>query len=219
VALKATADGRLWFSLRGSDAIGCFDPMSNDPAATIRTFHSDSVAGPAALIPGPDGRIWWVNAGNDTIGWLDPDVGDPAKTIAVLAPTPELSGLRAWAIDSSDRLWLTTQGSPGLVSYEPSAADPASTLRSVSHQRLRTPDGIWLGADGALWLADTDADVIVRFDPGASTDADAWAFFGGRPLVEGPFDIKSGADPRDGLLWFTNKSGNSIGRISTSPTH
>lgn len=215
VALKATADGRLWFSLRGSDAIGCLDPKATDPPASIRIFHSAKVAGPAALIPGPDRRIWWVNARNDTIGWLDPAVSDPGETIGVFGPSAELDGPRAWAIDGSDRLWLTTQGMPGLVSFEPSAADPASTLRRVSHPRLRTPDGMWLGADGALWLADTDADAIVRFDPSASTNGDAWSFFGERPFVEGPFDIKSGADTRDGFLWFTNKTGNSIGRIST----
>ena len=214
VALKAAADGRLWFSLRGSNAIGCLDPKSDDPPTTIRTFHADTMAGPAALIPGPDGRIWWVNAGNDTIGWLDPDVDDPSKTVGVLGPAPELSGPRAWAIDRTHRLWLTTQGSPGLVSFEPSAAHPASTLRRVSHQRLRTPDGIWLGADDALWFADTDADTIVRFDPGSS----AWAFFGEPPLIDGPFDIKSGVDPSDGFLLFTNNGGNSIGRISTDGT-
>ena len=215
VALKAAPDGRLWFSLRGSDAIGSLDPRAGDPVSTIRIFRARSIAGPAALIPGPDGMIWWVNAGNDTIGWLDPTVGEPGDTVGVLGPSPELNRPRAWAVDRSGRLWLSTQGAPGLVSFEPSAADPASTLRRVEHQRLRTPDGIWLGADDALWFADTDADAIVRFDPAASANGDAWAFFGGRPLVEGPFDIKSGADPRDGFLWFTNKSGNSIGRISS----
>jgi virginiamycin B lyase len=211
VALKAATDGRLWFSLRGSNAIGCLDPKSDDPPATIRTFRADTMASPAALIPGSEGRIWWVNAANDTIGCLDPDVDDPSETIGVFGSARELSGPRAWAIDRTHRLWLTTQGSPGLVSFEPSAPQPGSTVRRLTHPRLRAPDGIWLGTDDALWLADTGANAVVRFDPRAS----AWTFFGEPPLVDGPFDIKSGANPNDGFLWFTNKRGNSIGRISS----
>jgi virginiamycin B lyase len=34
--------------------------------------------------------------------------------------------------------------------------------------------------------------------------------FGALPEVDEPFDIKDGTD---GWLWFTNKSGNSLGRI------
>jgi len=36
----------------------------------------------------------------------------------------------------------------------------------------------------------------------------------GAAEVDGPFDIKAG--PEDGALWFTNKSGNTIGRIGVS---
>ena len=38
--------------------------------------------------------------------------------------------------------------------------------------------------------------------------------FGAYPDVDEPFDIKDGPD---GWLWFTNKSGNSLGRIFTGP--
>jgi streptogramin lyase len=34
--------------------------------------------------------------------------------------------------------------------------------------------------------------------------------FGAFPEIDEPFDIKDGSD---GWLWFTNKSGNSLGRI------
>jgi len=42
-----------------------------------------------------------------------------------------------------------------------------------------------------------------------------WTTYGEPPIVAGPFDIKPGADPADGFLWFTNKAGNLIGRIFT----
>jgi len=80
---------------------------------------------------------------------------------------------------------------------------------------LRAPDGIWVGADRALWLADTGANAIVRLDPLASDPDAMWVTYGEPPIVAGSFDIKPGADPADGFLWFTNKAGNSIGRMFT----
>jgi virginiamycin B lyase len=38
--------------------------------------------------------------------------------------------------------------------------------------------------------------------------------YGHFPLIDGPFDIKPGPD---GYLWFTNKAGNSLGRVFTAP--
>jgi virginiamycin B lyase len=79
----------------------------------------------------------------------------------------------------------------------------------VTDGRLRAPDGVWVGADGGVWFADTAADAIGRYQPGA-VGAGAWRFTGEPPEADGPFDIKAGPDPDDGTPWFTNKSGNSL---------
>ncbi len=222
VALKAAADGLLWFSLRGGDgAIGCLDPRDREPIATLRIFTSPLVRGPSALFVHPTGSIWWVNADDGTLGCLDPSVREGGMTI--LGPWPDLGSPRAWAIDDDHHFWVTTQDAPGILTFNPTAADPGATVRWVTDDRLRTPDGIWTGADGALWLADTGANAIVRHDPGAhagdarGADMATWGYFGAPPEVDGPFDIKSGGDPADGSLWFSNKGGNSIGRIRTRP--
>ena len=81
--------------------------------------------------------------------------------------------------------------------------------------RAQAPDGIWLGADQALWFADTDAHAIVRFDPAASAEGDAFTLFGQPPLVQAPFDIKATLDPSARSLWFTDKGANRIGCITT----
>ncbi|MEO6827032.1 MAG: hypothetical protein ABI255_04615 [Microbacteriaceae bacterium] len=54
-------------------------------------------------------------------------------------------------------------------------------------------------------------DITVFSNPRAS-DTAAWRFFGAAPEADGPFDIKPAAAPEDGARWFTNKSGNTIGR-------
>jgi virginiamycin B lyase len=213
VAIKAGRDGRLWFTLRGGGgAIGSLDPCAGDPITTLQTYRSPAVAGPSALFADKGEVIWWVNADAGTIGRLDPAhaTEKPDAGISALGPAELFASPRAWACDDAGHLWLTTRDPPGLLRFDPNAVDPVATIARASHGKLVTPDGIWSGPDGALWLADTDADSIVRFDP----TTDAWSFYGAPPLVAGPFDIKSGPSG-DSRLWFTNKTGNSIGSIAT----
>lgn len=202
VALKSGPDGLLWFSLRGINAIGCLDPRAAAPTESLRVVTSPTIAGPAALFVTPEGTVWWVNSSTNTIGGLDPKSGE-VGVIEHLTGTA-----RAWAQTSDGTLWVTTREPAGLLSFDP--ADPLHSVRHVTGDGVAEPDGVWVGADGALWFADTGANAIGRYSPEAGT----WTFFGAPPEVDGPFDIKAGPDPSDGNLWFTNKTGNSLGRIS-----
>lgn len=211
VAIKSGRDGRLWFSLRGGDgAIGSLDPVATDPLGTLRLHRSPTVAGPSALFAHPAGTIWWVNADTSSIGRLDPADGDAPRIDALDRET--LPGApRAWAMDGDGWLWVSLRDPVGVLGFDATAKDPTLTFRHATHERLVSPDGIWCGPDGALWIADTEANLIARFDPAAP---DAWSFHGEPPLVDGPFDIKDGVS--SDLLWFTNKEGNTIGSIGTS---
>ncbi len=202
VALKSGPDQRLWFSLRGAEAIGSLDPCAPSPADSVRLYRSPDIAEPAAVFVTSDGRVWWVNSATDTVGLLEPGSGD----VTVIGDLP--AGPRAWAQSPTGALWLTSREPAGLMSFDP--ADPAGTVRLVSDERLREPDGVWVGEDCVVWLVDSQANAVVRYDPAAQ----AWEFFGGPPDVEGPFDIEPGPDPAE--LWFTNKAGNSLGRISVA---
>ena len=210
--MESAADGRLWFSLRGSGAIGSIDPRDAEPMRTLRIHRSDTIAAPSALFIDSGQRVWWVNAGTSTIGGLDP--ADPGPLVA-MGPWPEFGAPRAWAMGADGRLWVTTQERPGLLTFDPAAPDAAATVDWFTDSRLRTPDGVWFGIDRAVWFVDTAADAIGRFAPSA-TGSQAWSFFGEPPEVEGPFDIKPGADPDDGRLWFTNEGGDSIGCIQVA---
>lgn len=212
VAMKMSTTGALWFSLRGSDAIGTIDSRAAQPMSTLRVVRSPLISDPSALFIDGLGRIWWVNAGSGTIGFLDPDARDMSASVGILGPWPEFGTPRAWAMSPSGRLWLTTQDAPGLLTFDPGAPDPGGTVTWIGDSRLRSPDGVWYGVDGAVWLADSDGNAIVRYDANLPADS-AWHFFGALPDVNGPFDIKPSADPSNGMLWFTNKAGNTLGRI------
>jgi virginiamycin B lyase len=213
VALKVAAGGSMWCSLRRAQTIACFDPAGEEPLSSLRTFSSPAIADPSALFAHPDGRIWWVNSAVATIATLDPGAPDPATTIRSFGPWPAWGAPRAWAIEASGRLWVTTQDRAGLLTFHPDDIDAADAFTWWTDDGLRVPDGVWVGADECVWAVDTDANHLVRFDP-AATGPNRWSRYGSPPEVDGPFDIKP-SDPADEWLWFTNKNGNSIGRIRT----
>ena len=203
VALKSAADGLLWSSLRGADAIVSFDPRAADPLATIQWHRCPSIDAPAALFAAGDGRIWWVNSGSDALGVLDPTTGE----IRAIAPRPGSGAPRAWAETADGRLWVTTRSPAGLLSFDP--ADLEGSLERHGTAPLQEPDGVCAGPDGALWIADTAANTVVRFDPATAS----WTTVATAPRVDGPFDVKPGPDGAS--VWFTNKTGNTIGRLAT----
>jgi len=214
VALKAGPDQRLWFTLRGSQSLGVLDPRAPDPLATLQTFTGPGVDQPSAIFVHPRGRVWWVNAGTGTLGTLDSRAPDPTTTMRSVGPWPDWGTPRAWAMDTEERLWLTTQDRPGFLTFDPRRLDGPEPFSWWTDDRLGTPDGVWFGGDGAAWAVDTAKNAIVRFDP-RGVEGHRWSFYGAPPQVQGPFDIKS-AEPTDGWLWFTNKNGNSLARIRTA---
>jgi virginiamycin B lyase len=215
VALKSDPTGRLWFSLRGSNALASIDPRDPEPSADPAIVRHPDIVAPAALFIDPAGRLWWVNGGNDTIGCLDTAAPDPGSTLRIVRPPAGLGGLRGWSLDRHGMVWLTAQRPAALIRIDPEADDVAAALHHVTDARLRTPDGIWQGADDSLWFADTGAQAIVRFDPAGAVDPAAFRFFGQPPLVQGPFDIKPPVGPADRSLWFTDKEANTLGCITT----
>lgn len=200
VALKASPDGRLWFSLRGADAIASIDPCAGDPSASLRLITGEGIAAPAALFVTADGRPWWVNAAS--IGTADPLTAE-VTTVRELPAAP-----RAWTQADDGTLWLTTREPAGLQSFDPS--DPSGTIRLFTHRDLTEPDGICTGVDGRLWFVDTARNRVGSVAADRASDHHAWEFVDS-PDVQGPFDIKPGPDPR--VMWFTNKTGNSLGLL------
>lgn len=208
VAIKSGIDGRLWFSLRGGEgAVGSLDPTAPDPLATLEVYRSPHISGPSALFADSHGSVWWVNGTGHTVGRLR--VSDLSGEVEIESFAGFAGAPRAWAVASDGTLWITLRDPAGLQQLNPTATDPLAGTRTVTDtEDLVSPDGIWLGGDGALWIADTEVDRIVRFDPGPVSNP--FSRFGCAPEVAGPFDIKGDGGA---LLWFTNKRGNTIASI------
>jgi virginiamycin B lyase len=119
----------------------------------------------------------------------------------------------AWAADGRGRIWLTVRGSDTLVRIDPQSADPAATAAVISSPLIHSPDGVWIGDDGGMWFANTNARCIGRVDPDADDPSDTVQTYGDSTHLEEPFDIKAGPE---GWLWFTDKSRGTLGRVFAS---
>lgn len=214
VAIEQALDGRLWFTDRGGPGgVGSIDPCADDPSATLRIYRSPSIAGPSALFADPGGAIWWVNATDSTIGRLEPDRAEAAaQDITTLAVPAAFGSPRAWARDPAGRLWLTTRAPAGvLVSTR---LRPTRPPRSRGSHMTRWWPRMASGAPRTVHCGwPTPKPSMVRFEPG-SAGRQAWSWWGAPPVVSGPFDIKGGPGG-DHSMWFTNETGNTIGRIAT----
>ena len=113
------------------------------------------------------------------------------------------------ASDADGTLWITLRGTALLAK---STLDGAITTVLAGGSSPSTgPDGIALGPDKRLWLAETTGNRISAVT--AATGAVAsfplpQAGSAPRSIVAGP----------DGALWFTEFAGNRIGRITTTGT-
>jgi virginiamycin B lyase len=120
----------------------------------------------------------------------------------MFAPPGE-PALRAWAMDDSGRLWLTTRNPGGIARFDP--ADPAGTWRHFTGPAFDAPDGNTLGPDGAIWLVDTGRNALLRVEPESGTVESHRS-----PGIAAPFDLKPGPG---GSLWFTNRGAPTLGRL------
>ena len=116
-------------------------------------------------------------------------------------------------------LWFTNvndddSGSIGRITSTgtvTSFSDPSTRLGQPDPDGTpANPQGIALGPDGALWVANSGNDSIGRI---TSAGGVVTQYFD--PSISGPADIAAGSD---GALWFTNNNSDSIGRITSDGT-
>jgi streptogramin lyase len=181
-------DDDLWFTEAGSQKIGVMN-ISGEMVDTFPT--SGTLAGPPyAIVEGPSGTMWFTESGSaDRIGEIIPagttiDVGGTRITYASttlfefqLPPTPTGNFGALWSIvlGPDGNLWFTYGAGMGCINPEGYAAQyPAPTPGA-------NPDGITVGADGAIWFAESNASKIARLSPvvcDATTNAQIQALAG-----------------------------------------
>ncbi|MBV9646414.1 MAG: hypothetical protein JO043_03025, partial [Candidatus Eremiobacteraeota bacterium] len=191
--LAVGADGALWFTETTTPAIGRIDSQAH-----VSTFLMPSAAGePIAITPGPDGNIWF--------SFYGPPQGLGRLTMSGKMTTFPQSypGGRIWGMTAGpDRNIWFTDWDANLVGRMTTSGKP--TLYQL--KEMGGPNGITIGPDGALWIAEQGALSGSQQTPGRilrmALDGRLLSSFplSPRSWQTAPVNITSGAD---GNLWFT----------------
>ncbi len=186
----AFGSGSLWVANVDDQTISRVDPR------TLQTVGAIKVDDPPTGIAVAGGGVWVVSAGptatSVSVRRIDAqfDVFDLALRIGTVVP-----GSSAALAARGDALWVAPS------SGELTRLDPA-TGRILQHRDPNaSPTGIDLGADGTVWVTDSEAHNVTRVDPtGLVTSL---------PVGHGPSGIAVG----EGGVWVADTSDDSVVRI------
>ncbi|MGE5539322.1 MAG: carboxypeptidase regulatory-like domain-containing protein [Gemmatimonas sp.] len=188
-------DGKMWIPYygRGNEVIR-LDPDTGTMDHFALPF--EKTAGIHSVIPSADGTVWFVETSFGKIAHLDPKT----KKIDEFQIPPMADGRKPGAhtirVDESGRVW--TSGGPAITRYDP---------RTGEFRNWNVP-GTYantVGRDGDQWFT--------SFRPGGpiariSKDDELSAWL---PPTDGkPQRL---ALDKDGIVWFSERQGNRIGRF------
>jgi len=214
--ITAGPDGNLWFTDQGDPkAIGRVT-TAGTAAGTIKEFVGglDPIHSfPDEITAGADGNVWFTDSNEPALGQTTP-AGVTTEFNAVLQPNADPDTI---ATGPDGNAWFADQYSGQRAIGRVTPAGVITEFDTGLNMKL--PDDLTAGADGNLWVAQSDtaplslsvarvspAGVISEFSnsaitsPGSDTDQ----------IVAGP----------DGNLWFTDdfndsgKTSGAIGKVS-----
>ena len=191
-AITAGPDGALWFTERGTDAIGRVQTDGSFSPSAPLPLGSD----PTAIAAGPDGALWFTEQGSGLIGRLSTN-----GTLEEFPVPTDRSGPAGIAAGPDGALWFTERSGHRIGRI----ATDGTVVEYPIPTPMTGPVGIAVGADGNLWFTEQRANQIGRI----TTDGVVTEF--PVPIASSlPTGIAAGAD---GALWFTMRAANMIGRI------
>ncbi len=190
-------------------ALASFGYVPSASAVLITEFPLPSAgAGPAGTTTGPDGNVWFAELTSltNSIGRIE--VHSPYTITEFTAPTAP-SGVLDVTTGPDGNLWFVE--SQTYVGDRVARMLPTSpyavTEFPFSSPGLHEPDGITVGSDGNMWVANQYGESIARIlvnSPNTITE-----FPAGSEL----YAIASGSD---GNLWFSFHFFDRIGRIEVN---
>lgn len=192
------ADGNLWFTDPGLNAIGRITTTGTVTDFTIPTAN----AGAFGIAAGSDGALWFTEEGAGKIGRI--------STAGSITEYTSTNFFRPWVIASGPdgALWFTDEssGDVGRITTA-GVASPEFAIPGQPGTGDREPYGITTGPDGNLWIADflgyidrlTTGGTVTQFSASGSEASD---------IAAGP----------DSALWFTLSFQYAIGHVTTAGT-
>jgi streptogramin lyase len=177
---------------------------------------------PLRITKGPDGNMWFTEPYVDRIGRITPS-GTLTEFSAGITPG---SGVSDIAAGPDGNLWFTEEAGNRIGRITPSGTVTEFPVPTAGSH----PRGIAAGPDGNMWFTEFTGGKIGRIIvsgtlPESSTTRALLArtgftrtgqvteFSSGITAESGPSGITKGPD---GNMWFTEETGNAIGRITTS---
>jgi len=187
-------EGMMWIPYYGrGNAVVKLDPKTGEQTSYPLGFARK--AGIHSAVPARDGSVWFTEAALGKIGKLDPQT----KLITEYQNTPLPNGTRTGAhtirVDDRGLVWVS--GGPAISMFDPKT-------EQFRHFDLAGTYGNVVGKDGAQWFTSFRIDgPIGRIKDGALTK-----FY---PPTKGkPQRL---LEDSDGIIWFTERQGNKIGRL------
>jgi streptogramin lyase len=211
-SISAGPDGNIWVTTNALGQARQDWILRISPDGAVTQFQAGtgsglSGTGPEHITPGPDGNLWFTEFWSNRIGRMTPagaltefpiPTADSAPRGIVAGPDGNL-----WFVESHfSHTGVARITTAGVVTEYPLGGSALDQLQ---------PTDIVAGRDGNLWLNQTHPSApqgeIVR----VALDGSLKVF--AMPKGTRPSGLASGPD---GNIWFTDWSGNTIGRISPS---
>jgi len=210
------ADGNVWVAERMFAKIGRVTPSG---AITEFPAGGATVGGltlrEQCITKGPDGNLWFTvtETTNGQIGKITP------TGVVTVFPTIVTDGrLYSITAGSDGALWFTNAGNSSHIVRITTDGTITEYPTPTNAGFFNTEGSITAGPDGNLWFAENNANKIGRLDPTklagcAMTPTICMTEFVIPTASSGASAITAGPD---GALWFTEKTANKIGRITTA---
>jgi virginiamycin B lyase len=145
--------GVLWFT--GQNGYhGRLDPA----VGVVEQWASPRGRGPYGIATAPDGVVYFASLAGSYMGRIEDDAGN----VTVLDPPTPSSGVRRVWADSTGNLWIAQYNVGQVARYVPATGEWTEWRLPGSNPRAYA---VYVDQLDKVWLTDTGADTIVRFDP------------------------------------------------------
>jgi virginiamycin B lyase len=211
-SIVAGPDGALWYTDVGSNQIGRLTTTGAFQDFPLPTSN----ALPQQIVVGPDGNLWTTESGAGKIAKIPPSIASGSGSITeypMADPGCVSGGIASGPLNS---LWYV--GCVGSFVYtidQVSLSGVQTIYQPPSGFGAVDPRFLTVGADGAIWFTDQNANYIGRLAP-IGGGAGTWTKYP-YPLVNDTTTGNASANwifaASDGSLWWTDFKSASVGHL------
>lgn len=210
--IGTTPDGRVWFTEINGDAIGEFNPDTQD----WRQYRLTPGSAPYDLAIDNNGNIWFTEYLSNQIGFINTKT---SKVVENAIPTP---GSKPYEImtDRKGNIWFAENGKyvSRIGTFTPTTSGVV-TIREyvVEANGLTQPHGITSDPEGHIWFSEGFSGTIAEFDPATETVLGRYAVGKATTCRRPPYNcthISGVESDNKGNIWFTDSLNAVVGYFS-----